>query len=132
MSVHVIVTAQSLEVVGNINISLLCLETNPDSWVVQLLTYSGFLRCIQPDAPMCQIILVWNGTRHVSNGLSVHHQQLKTVHTGTGICQTDTALCFLVSRQQYQTKQTAVSISLTYACCCMCSLELLMMDRKTI
>ena len=26
---------------------------------------------------------------HVSDGLSVHHQELKTVHTSTCICQTD-------------------------------------------
>jgi len=26
---------------------------------------------------------------HVSDGLSAHHQEFKTVHTATGICQTD-------------------------------------------
>ena len=30
-------------------------------------------------------------TVHVSDGLSVHHQEFETVHTATGICQTDTA-----------------------------------------
>ena len=30
-------------------------------------------------------------TLHVSDGLSVHHQEFMTVHTATGICQTDTA-----------------------------------------
>jgi hypothetical protein len=34
----------------------------------------------------------WNDTLHVSDGLSVHHQEFKTVHTATGICQTDTDL----------------------------------------
>ena len=29
-------------------------------------------------------------------GLSVHHQELKTLHTATGICQTDTVVCLLV------------------------------------
>jgi len=29
----------------------------------------------------------------VSDGLSVHHQEFKTVRTATGICQTDTADC---------------------------------------
>jgi len=29
-------------------------------------------------------------TLHVSDSLSVHHQEFKTVHTATGICQTDT------------------------------------------
>ena len=41
-----------------------------------------------------KFILFWNDTLHVSDGLSVHHQQFKTVHTATGICQTDTAVWF--------------------------------------
>ena len=36
-----------------------------------------------------------NDTLHVSDGLSIHHQQFKTVHTATGIRQTDTANCLL-------------------------------------
>ena len=35
-------------------------------------------------------------TLHVSDGLSVHHQEFKAVHTATDICQTDTAVCLLV------------------------------------
>jgi len=34
-------------------------------------------------------------TLHVSDGLSVHHQEFKTIHTATDICQTDTAVCLL-------------------------------------
>jgi len=56
----------------------------------------------------------------VSGGLSVHHQEFKTVHTATGVCQTDTAVCLLASRQQYLFG------------CRMYSLELLMMDGKTV
>ena len=48
-----------------------------------------------------KFILFWNDTLHVSDGLSFHHQEFKTVHTATGICQTDTAVCLLASRQQY-------------------------------
>jgi len=50
-----------------------------------------------------KFILFWNDTVHVSDGLSVHHQVFKTVHTATSICQTDTAVCLLVpaSSQQY-------------------------------
>ena len=48
-----------------------------------------------------KFILFRNDTLHVSDGLSVHHQEFKTVHTITGICQTDTANCLLASRQQY-------------------------------
>jgi len=62
-----------------------------------------------------EFILYWNDTVHVSDGLSVHHQEFKTVHTATGICQTDTAVCLLAN-----------------ACCCTYSLELLMMEEKTV
>jgi len=67
-----------------------------------------------------KFILFRNDTLHVSDGLSVHHQQFKTAHTATGIWQTDTAVCLLASRQQYLFG------------CCMYSLELLMMDGKTV
>jgi hypothetical protein len=50
-----------------------------------------------------KFILFWNDTLHVSDGLSVHHQEFKTVHTATGICQTDTAVCLLAGRQQFDT-----------------------------
>ena len=46
-------------------------------------------------------------TLDVLDGLSVHHREFKTVHTATGICLTNT-------------------------CCCMHSLELLMMDGETV
>jgi len=42
-----------------------------------------------------QIILFWNDTPHVSGGLSVHHQEFKSVRTATGIFQTQTAVCLL-------------------------------------
>jgi len=44
---------------------------------------------------MYKIYLFWNDNPHVSDGLSVHHHEFKTVHTATGICQTDTAVCLL-------------------------------------
>jgi len=67
-----------------------------------------------------KFILTRNDTLHVSDGLSVHHQEFKTVHTATGIRQTDTAVCLLASRQQCLFER------------CMYSLELLMMDGKTV
>jgi hypothetical protein len=48
-----------------------------------------------------KFILFWSNTVHVSDGFSVHHQEFKTIHTATGICQTDTAVWLLASRQQY-------------------------------
>ena len=67
-----------------------------------------------------KIILFWNDALHVSDGLSFHHQEFKTVHAATGICQTDTGVCSLASRHQYLFG------------CCMYSLELLMIDGKTV
>jgi len=64
-----------------------------------------------------KFILFWNNTLHVSDGLSVHHQELKTVHTATGIWQTDTAACLLAGMRwnsQFHlipaSKQAAVSL----------------------
>jgi len=42
-----------------------------------------------------KFILFWNNTVHVSDGLSVHHQESKTVHTASGLCQRDSADCLL-------------------------------------
>jgi len=38
-----------------------------------------------------KFILFWNTTLHVSDCLSVHHQEFKTVHTATGVCHTAVA-----------------------------------------
>jgi hypothetical protein len=35
-----------------------------------------------------KFILFWNDIPHVSDGISVRHQEFKTVHTATGICHT--------------------------------------------
>jgi len=48
-----------------------------------------------------KFILFLNDTLHVSDGLSVHHQEFKTVNTATGVCQTDTAVCLLAVRNIY-------------------------------
>jgi hypothetical protein len=47
-----------------------------------------------------KFILFCSSTLHVSDGLSVHHQESKTLHTASGICQTDSADCLLASSQQ--------------------------------
>jgi len=38
-----------------------------------------------------KFVLFWNAALHVSDRLSIHHQEFKSVHTAAGICQTDTA-----------------------------------------
>ena len=42
-----------------------------------------------------KFILFCSSTLHVSDRLSVHHQESKTVHIASGVCQTDSADCFL-------------------------------------
>jgi len=37
-----------------------------------------------------QFILFWNNSLYVSDGLSFHHQESKTVHTASGICHAGT------------------------------------------
>ena len=49
-----------------------------------------------------KFILFWNDTLHVLDGLSIHHQEFKTVHTATGICQTDTAVCLVADNATCQ------------------------------
>jgi len=51
-------------------------------------------------------------TLHVSGGLSVHHQEFKTVHAATGICQTDAAVCLLVGRRWNQDGTASISYPL--------------------
>jgi len=48
-----------------------------------------------------KFILFWNNILHLSDGLSVHHQEFKTVHTASGICQTDTATCLKQPQNRY-------------------------------
>jgi hypothetical protein len=42
-------------------------------------------------------LFYWSNILHVSEGISAHHQELKTVRTETGICQTDYAVCLLAA-----------------------------------
>ena len=46
-----------------------------------------------------KFILFCSSNLHVSDGLSVHHQESKTVHTASGICQTDSVDRLLVGKR---------------------------------
>jgi hypothetical protein len=46
-----------------------------------------------------KFILFSSRTLHISEGLSVHLQESKTVHPTSGICQTDTAFPLASSQQ---------------------------------
>ena len=80
----------------------------PTPWMQQFraILWASVITIVKPTrcTNVSNLFYFLNDTLHVSNGLSVHHQVFKTVHTATGICQTDTAVCMLVaiaSRQQY-------------------------------
>jgi len=75
-----------------------------------------------------KFILFWNDILHVSDGLSIHHQEFKTVHTATDICQTDNVVCLLASRQL--ANNLSANLYDIYLCC-VYSEKLLMMDRGT-
>ena len=102
-------------------------------------------------------ILFCSSALHVSGGLSIHHQESKTVHTASDICQTSSADYLLAGRRwncgsipfplassqlnlfiyktavPFRSRQQVVSrICLTYIRCCMYSLRLLMMDGETV
>ena len=82
---------------------------------------------------MYQIILFWNDTLHVSDGLSVHQQEYKTVHRAAGICQIDTVVCLLVGTRWNSMEFHLVPTSKQRAVClvALCTV-LLMMDGKTV
>jgi len=41
-----------------------------------------------------KFVLFWNNTVHVSEGLSVHHQESKTVPRASGVCHTSPVAAF--------------------------------------
>jgi hypothetical protein len=53
-----------------------------------------------------KFIIFYSSTLHVSDGLSAHHQESKTVHTASGIRQTDSNEIHLVPAS----KQSAESV----------------------
>jgi len=73
---------------GNVSIMKEAKEENDN--VIPLIFYSK-----SNQMHRLKFISVWNDTLHASDGLSVHHQEFKTVYTSTGIFQTDTAVCLL-------------------------------------
>jgi len=50
---------------------------------------------------MYQIYFILEWQSKCFGGLSEHHQEFKTAHTATGICQTDSAVCLLANRRHY-------------------------------
>jgi len=44
-----------------------------------------------------KFILFWYDTLYVSDGLSIHQQEFKTVHTAIVICHTDSAVCTVLN-----------------------------------
>jgi len=46
-------------------------------------------------------LFILSNTLHVSDGLSVHHQELKIVHTATRMCQAETATFLLAGTRWF-------------------------------
>jgi len=71
------------------------------SWIVEALTFIGpciviyFYSKTNEIHHFLKFILFCRCTLHVSDGLSIHHQESKTVHTASGVRQTDFADCLL-------------------------------------
>jgi hypothetical protein len=68
----------------------------------------------------CIIFFITVNGLHVSGGFSAHHQELKTVHTAWGICQTCLGLLLVVAASTFD----------KYPMLCV-QFELLMMGGKT-
>ena len=63
--------------------------------VILLLTIVPFLQQNQLDALISQIYF-WNRTLHVSDIISVHHQESSAVHTAIGIGHIDCATAIVI------------------------------------
>ena len=82
--------------------------------------YNQKMRCFS-------IYLFLYDALHVSDGFCVHHQEFKTAHTASGVCQTNAATCYEPGRLA-----AGSTNGMTNTWRCMCSFELLMMDGKTV
>jgi len=67
----------------------------------------------------------------VSGGLSAHHQELKTVHTASGICRASLLLLLTWVSLRLTHVSSSKQASSTYTRCCVYSFELLMMGGET-
>jgi hypothetical protein len=73
------------------------LPTRLHGVITQKITMELFFSIVKPTSctSFSNLFLFCTSTLHVSDGLSVHHQESKTVHTASGTCQTDSADCLL-------------------------------------
>ena len=76
-------------------------QSTKNYWLTVCCCKSYMLNCSYSKTNQMHQCIKFILTLHVSDRLSVHHQQFKTLHTATGICQTDTAVCLLASGQLY-------------------------------
>ena len=61
----------------------------PDMYTFGASKVHFIILVVQPKrCTVSQIIYSFKNAVHVSDGLSVHHQESKTVHPASGICQT--------------------------------------------
>jgi hypothetical protein len=80
-------------------------------------------------------ILFCSSTLHASDGISVHQQESKTVHTASGVSQTDSADSLLAGTRWNSMEFHLIPLSKQLTNLCdngVYSLELLTMERKTV
>jgi len=74
-----------------------------DTWLsdVHRAVHRNIISIVKPTSCTNVSNLFYGGEWHSTcfDGLSVHRQEFKTVHTATGICQTDTDVCLPVGRR---------------------------------
>ena len=57
--------------------------------------YISIVKPTRSNLSQIYFLLLWSNALHISEGLSVHHQDFKAVYTAISICQKDTAVCLL-------------------------------------
>jgi len=81
-----------------------------ESKIFEVINAGSFCSKTNQMHQILKFILFCSSTQHVSDGLSVHHQESKTIHTAPGVCQTDSADCLLAG-----TRRNCSSISFPLA-----------------
>ena len=77
------------------------IEINHHKFDVHRAVHPDIIYIIKPTrcTSVSNLFYVGKDALHVSDRLSVHHQEFMTVHTATGICQADAALCLLAGKR---------------------------------
>jgi len=73
---------------AHLNTQVFCMYLHTDFWRFLGSCIVIYFLVKPTGCTKSQIYFIWNNTLHVSDGLSVHHQESNTAHTASGICHT--------------------------------------------